>query len=74
MLDALKQSIRNLHLAHWASLEDECDALLIRIEQARRTGVVTDEQAMHLVYDVRNERSRCFRSVNRCRIKGSASS
>ncbi|PIO91623.1 hypothetical protein CBI55_23645 [Pseudomonas syringae] len=72
MLDALKQSIRNLHKAHWAKLEDDCTGLFIRIEQARREGLVTGEQAMQLIYDVRNERSRCFRSVNRCFVRRSA--
>ncbi len=67
MLDALKQSIGNLHSVHRPRLEDECDLLFARIEQARREGAVTDQQAMQLIYDVRNERARCFRSGSRQR-------
>jgi hypothetical protein len=68
MLDVLKQSINDLHKVDRPSLEDECDALLIRIEQARTEGTVTGEQATQLFYDVRNERSRCFRSGSQRRM------
>jgi hypothetical protein len=61
MHEDLARSIRGLHLTNRASLEDECDALLERIQQAREEGAVTDEQATQLGYDVHNERSRCFR-------------
>lgn len=68
MLDALKQSINDLHKVHRPKLEDECDALLAQIERARRQGAVTNEQAMQLIYDVRNERSRCFRGGSQQRV------
>lgn len=68
MLDVLKQSINDLHKVDRPRLEDECDALLIRIEQARTEGTVTGEQATQLFYDVRNERSRCFRSGSQRRM------
>lgn len=61
MFETLRQSIRELHRSDRAWLEDECDGLLERIEQARSEGALTDEQATQLIYDVRNERSRCFR-------------
>jgi hypothetical protein len=61
MLENLRQSIRELHRSNRGRLEDECDGLLERIELARSEGVLTDEQAMQMIYDVRNERSRCFR-------------
>jgi hypothetical protein len=62
MLETLRQSIRDLHPANRARLEDECDGLLERIEQARNKDALTDEQTMQLIYDVRNERSRCISS------------
>jgi hypothetical protein len=65
MHEDLTRSIRGLHLSKRGRLEDECDALLERIQQARKEGAVTDEQATQLVYDVRNERSRCFRATGR---------
>lgn len=68
MLDALKQSINDLHKVDRPRLEDECDALLARIEQARTEGTLTGEQATQLFYDVRNERSRCFRSGSQRRM------
>jgi hypothetical protein len=71
MLDALKQSIHDLHKVDRPRLEDECDALLTRIEQARTEGTVTAEQATQLLYDVRNERARCFRSGSQRRITDS---
>lgn len=71
MLDALKQSINNLHKIDRPRLEDECDALFSRIEQARTEGTVAGEQATQLFYDVRNERSKCFRSAGQRRIADS---
>lgn len=71
MLDALKQSINDLHKVNRPRLEDECDALFSRIEQARAEGTLTGEQATQLFYDVRNERSRCFRSGSQRRIADS---
>lgn len=68
MLDALKQSINDLHKVDRPRLEDECDALFSRIEQAGSEGTVTGEQATQLFYDVRNERSRCFRSGSQRRM------
>lgn len=68
MLDVLKQSINDLHKVDRPRLEDECDALFSRIEQARTEGTVTGEQATQLFYDVRNERSRCFRSGSQRRM------
>lgn len=62
MLESLRHSIRELHRSNRARLEDECDDLLQRIEQARSECALTDEQATQLIYDVRNERSRCFRA------------
>lgn len=73
MLDALKQSINDLHKIDRPRLEDECDSLFSRIEQARTEGTVTGEQATQLFYDVRNERSRCFRSAGQRRIADSPS-
>lgn len=74
MLDALKQSISDLHKVYRPSLEDECNALFVRIDEALRTGGVTDDQATQLIYDVRNERSRCFRNGSRRRIEDSEAS
>jgi isopropylmalate/homocitrate/citramalate synthase len=71
MLDALKQSINDLQKVDRPRLEDECDALFSRIEQARSKGSVTDEQATQLIHDVRNERSRCFRSASQRLIEDS---
>ncbi len=62
MFETLRQSIRGPHRSDRARLEAECDDLLERIEQARSEGALTDEQATQLIYDVRNERSRCFRA------------
>lgn len=73
MLDALKQSINDLHKVDRPRLEDECDVLLTRIEQAQSEGALTGEQAMQLIHDVRNERSRCFRSGSQRRIGQSRS-
>lgn len=71
MLDALKQSINDVHKVDRPRLEDECDALLTRIEQGRTEGTLTGEQATQLFYDVRNERSPCFRSAGQRRIADS---
>ena len=68
MLDALKQSINDLHKVDRPRLEDECDSLFSLIERARAEGTVTGEQATQLFYDVRNERSRCFRSGSQRRM------
>lgn len=71
MLDALKQSINDLQKVDRPRLEDECDALFSRIEQARSEGSVADEQATQLIHDVRNERSRGFRSASQRLIEDS---
>lgn len=71
MLDALKQSINDLHKVDRPRLEDECDSLFSLIERARAEVTVTGEQATQLFYDVRNERSRCFRSASQRRITDS---
>lgn len=62
MFNALRTVISELHRANRASLDGDCDALKIRIEQGRREGRITEEQAAQLTYDVHNERARCFRN------------
>jgi hypothetical protein len=58
MFNALRTDIGELHRANRANLEDDCDALKIRIDQSRREGRITEEPGTSVACR-RNPRSSC---------------
>lgn len=59
--DRLSQRIRNLHREPHRSLATAIGEIMVNIKDLRIQGVLSQEEAVQFIYDVRNEKGRIMR-------------